>query len=125
MTGNLLTLTTTNPADAGTWPVTMTVTLVNYPTITTTKTFNVIITCQVSTLAFDQTSPMAQTLIVGVTSQPMTITYTVTKAPLCLLAPTFTLVSGPAFVTNTPSGNGGSLSVNGVTVTHANVPTGS
>lgn len=55
----------------------------------------------------------------------MTITYTVTKTPLCIPAPIFTLTSGPSFVTNTPSGNGGSLSVNGVTVTDANVPTGS
>jgi hypothetical protein len=59
MTGNLLTLTTVNPADAGTWPVTMTVTLVNYSTITTTKNFNVNIVCQVNTMVFDQASPIS------------------------------------------------------------------
>lgn len=103
----------------------MTVTLVNYPSITTTKTFYVIIICQIGTMFFDQASPLAATLIVGIDSQPMTMSYSVTKTPLCLVSPTFTLDGGPTFVTNMPSGNGGSLAVNLVTVAEANLPTGS
>jgi len=126
MTGNLLSVSTTDPAHEGTWPITMSVSLNGFPTISVTKNFNVIIICQVSTMSFNQVSPIAATLIVGIDTQPMTVaSYSVTKAPLCLPAVTFTVTGSPAFVTNNPSGNGGTFSVNGATAANTNRPTGS
>ena len=126
MTGNIMSVSTTNPADEGVWPQTLTVSLTQYPTISITKNFNVIIICQVSTMTFNQVSPITATYIVGIDTNPLTfLSYSVTKTPLCLQAPTFTLVSAPAFVTSTPSGNGGNLAINGATAGSTNRPSGS
>jgi len=126
MTGNLLSVSTSNPAHEGTYAISMTVTLTSFTAITVTKNFNVIITCQVSSMSFNQATPISATLIVGIDTQPMTVaTYSVTKSPSCLPAPTFTVSDNPAFATNNPSGNGGTISVNGATAANTNRPTGS
>jgi hypothetical protein len=77
----------------------MEVKLTNYPSITLTKTFDVTITCTVSTLTF-LTSPLAsKTIEVGVDTQPFTMNYAVTKTPNCAQNPTWSLSPSLSFVT--------------------------
>ena len=54
--------------------------------------------------------------MVGIDSQPLTIAYSVTKTPLCMQSPTFTLPPCPTFILNTSAGDAGSIVVNGATL---------
>ena len=46
----------------------------------------------------------------------MTISYSVTKFPLCIQNPTFTLTPTPLFVTNSPLGTSGSIILDNITI---------
>lgn len=82
--GSTLQAASNDPADIGTFNVSMLVKLTDYPAIAgITKTFTVTVTCTVSTLTFT-TSPLAsKTIEVGVDAQPYSMNYAVTKSPNC------------------------------------------
>ena len=61
----------------------MEVKLADYPSIKLTKTFDVTVSCTVSTLTFSASPIASKTIEVGVDSQPFTMNYAVTKAPNC------------------------------------------
>ncbi len=77
----------------------MEVKLTNYPSITLTKTFDVTITCTVSTLTFLTSTLASKTIEVGVDTQPFTMNYAVTKTPNCAQNPTWSLSPSLSFVT--------------------------
>lgn len=70
-------------AVAGTYNVEVKVTLVDYPSITKTKSFTITIKCVVTSLTFVTTPPASTTLTVGIDSQPLSIPFTTTQYPAC------------------------------------------
>ena len=65
--------------------------------------------------------PVLQVLAVGITSQPLSIPYSVTKFPLCSQTSTFTFSSNPSFVTKSPDGDAGFVFANGATQADMNL----
>jgi hypothetical protein len=93
ITGDTMTVQTSNLGDVGVYPnIQLKVELLNYPMVASiTKTFQVTITCTVTTLAFT-TSPAATTdVIVGVTTQPVDLPFVISKTPNCVQDPSFTM----------------------------------
>jgi len=115
LSGFNLVVATNDPNDVGTHALTIEVKLTDYPLVLPrTKTMNISITCVVQTLTFDASTPTSVIFRVGAEAQPFSIMYSVTKTPLCLQGPTFTLSAGsPAFIFNSPGSFGGTLSING------------
>jgi hypothetical protein len=91
ISGSTLQVASNDPADVGTYNISMLVKLTDWPAIAgITKTFTVTVSCTVSTVSFS-TSPIAtKTIEVGIDSQPFTTNYAVTKSPNCAQNPTFT-----------------------------------
>ena len=87
-----------------------------------TKTFQVTITCTVTTLAF-LTPPTANTLVeVGVTSQPVDLNWAISKTPNCPHDPTFAISPDDLpWLTNNVNavdGESGYLRTTGATLAH-------
>ena len=62
----------------------MLVKLTDFPSIAgITKTFDVVVTCTVSTLTFSTSPLLSKTIEVGIDSQPFTMNYVVIKSPNC------------------------------------------
>ena len=81
-----LTINTTNPSDSGTYSVDLTVSLTNYSTFvaSVTKTFTVIIECEVINLTYLTQPAVSSTVKVGVTLQPYkSMSFSMTKSPNC------------------------------------------
>ena len=90
-----LTLSTNVVSHVVTHSVKFTVTLANFTGVAgITKTFQVIITCEVLTLAFT-TTPANIFIEPGVTSQPQTSDFAISQTPNCGNSQTFTFVSDP------------------------------
>ena len=70
-----MSLATTNVADTGPHPTSLTISMANYPTITLTKNFTATIACLVQILTFVTTPAATTTLQVGIDTQPMDITF--------------------------------------------------
>ena len=90
----------------------------DFPSIKLTKTFDVKVTCTVSTLTFS-TSPLAsKTIEVGVDLQPFTMNYAVTKTPNCAQNPTWSLSPSLSFVTKAENANNisGVVTINNATL---------
>lgn len=117
ITNNILTASPTLPANAGTYSVSVTVKLQDYPTVPAmTKTFTLTVTCSVLSLGFAASTPSTKTLQLGIDAQPFNIPYAVTKSPLCPQSPTFTMTpTNLTWLTKTSSGDGGNVVVNGAT----------
>lgn len=65
--GDVMTLSTNNPAESGTYtPVTLEVKLQNYPTVTLLKTFKADIICSVKSIIWDASMPTAVSVQVGI-----------------------------------------------------------
>jgi len=93
ITGDTMTVQTSNLGDVGVYPnIQLKVELLDYPAVTPIiKTFQVTITCTVTTLAFT-TSPATTTdVIVGVTTQPVDLPFVISKTPNCVQDPSFTM----------------------------------
>ena len=91
-----MTLTTSSVADIGSYSMTLTIILTDYPTITITKTFTATVTCSVTTLAYSAPLIAASTTIqIGIDAQPYLISFATTRTPDCPNAVTF------SFTTNT------------------------
>jgi hypothetical protein len=96
ISGNNLTINPTLVSHANTQDVTLTVGLVNYQGISTIQvTFKIIVTCQVTTLAFTTPPPSVITIKVGIDTQPSETNFAVTKTPNCLQVVTFALSGTP------------------------------
>lgn len=91
--GDSLSVQTNNPADINSYVVTITATLVEYPTIPAiSRTFNVQINCGVQTISFvAPLTPALTTVEVGIDSQPVTVPFVTTQSPNCGNAVTFSL----------------------------------
>ena len=75
ISGTNMSLATTNVADTGPHPTSLTISMANYPTITLTKNFTATIACLVQILTFVTTPAASTTLQVGIDTQPMDITF--------------------------------------------------
>ena len=65
--GNVMTLSTNNPAESGIYtPVTLEVKFQNYPTVTLLKTFTADIICSVKSISWAATMPTAVSVQVGI-----------------------------------------------------------
>ena len=91
-----MTLSTNLVADIGSYSMTLSFSLTNYPAITYTKTFTATVTCAVTTLAYSAPLIAASTTIqVGIDVQPYLIPFATTRTPDCPNTVTF------SFTTNT------------------------
>jgi hypothetical protein len=109
---------TSDLATVGTYNLSITVGLTDYPMVATvTKTFVINITCTVTAMAFTANPPATTSLEVGVNPQPHDMTFSISKTPNCVQDPTFTLASTPtsAFTSRTVNADGesGYVRVNG------------
>jgi hypothetical protein len=96
ISGNTLTINPTLVSDASSHNVKLTVGLVNYTEIQTIEeSFKIIVTCQVTTLAFTTPPPSLITIKVGIDTQPSFTNFAVTKTPNCPQAVTFTFSGTP------------------------------
>lgn len=99
----------------------MLVKLTDYPNVAgITKTFTVTVSCTVSTISFS-TSPIDPiTIELGITHQPFTSNYAVTKSPNCAQNPNFTLNQSPTFLTisNNSDNISGVVTINNATLAH-------
>jgi hypothetical protein len=96
ISGNTLTINPTLVSDASTHDVTLTVGLVNYTAIQTIEvSFKIIVTCQVTILAFSAPPPSLITIKVGIDTQPSFTNFAVTKTPNCPQAVTFAFSGTP------------------------------
>lgn len=98
--GDTLTLTSVDPAQAGIYQVTLTIELVDYPTVPAlTKTFEAAVYCQILTLTFDLGLTIAELFQVGIDVDPFVIPpFSVTRAPACSRPPSFTLAPTLGFL---------------------------
>jgi hypothetical protein len=107
----------------GTHSIEFTVTLANFTGVAgITKTFQVIITCEVLTIAFTST-PANIFIEPGVTNQPQTSNFAISQTPNCGNPQTFTFVSAPPLfvsITNILV-NAGSIQANGAVLSDKNV----
>jgi hypothetical protein len=120
--GDTMTVQTSNLGDVGVYPnIQLKVELLNYPMVASiTKTFQVTITCTVTTLVWNSIpSPLVDTTIeVAINPQPHDMFFSVTKTPNCVQDPAFTLTPALAFVTATVAGDGesGTVSIHDATL---------
>ena len=80
VSGNTISVSTSTVADVGTFSITVTVSLVNYPppaVASISKTFTITITCVVQTISF-LPSPVSTTLRIGIDTQPKDIAFATT-----------------------------------------------
>ena len=80
VSGNTISVATSNVADVGTFSITVTVSLTDYPppaVASISKTFTITISCAVQTVSFS-TSPVSTTLRVGIDTQPKDIAFATT-----------------------------------------------
>ena len=80
VSGNTISVATSTVADVGTFSITVTVSLTDYPPPTVasiSKTFTIVISCVVQTVSFS-TSPVSTTLRVGIDTQPKDIAFAIT-----------------------------------------------
>ena len=121
ITGDTMSVETSALGDVGNYPnIQLKIELNDYPMVTPiTKTFQVTITCTVTTLTFT-TSPAASTdVVVGVTLQPVDLNWAISKTPNCVQDPTYTLaVDDQSWLTNNVNADGesGYLRTNGATL---------
>lgn len=101
MKDNMLTLQTNLPSDEGEYDITLSVYLKDYPSVTFSQVFKVTIICEVQTLTWN-VNPPANHNIRWVLDESYDIDYSVTKWPVCVHNPTFTIESASAF-TNDPN----------------------
>lgn len=121
ISGSTLQVASNDPADVGTYNISMLVKLTDWPAIAgITKTFTVTVSCIVSTVSFS-TSPIAsKTIELGIDSQPFTTNYAVTKSPNCAQNPTFTFNQTLTFLTKTNNADNisGVVTINNATLAH-------
>jgi hypothetical protein len=102
----ILNLSTNDVSHKGTHSIEFTVKLANFTGVAgITKKFQVIITCEVLTLAFTTTPAnifIEPGVTTGVTSQPQTTYFAISQTPNCSNPQTFTFISvPPSFVSIT------------------------
>ena len=113
-----MSLTTSIVADVGEYTVYLTVSLTDYPGITSiTKSIVVKITCEVQTIIF-ATAPTGTTIIlVGIDIQPFIIAFATTQTPACGKTVTFSLSPSRSFLTlQSLAALGGNVQVNEATI---------
>ena len=123
ITGDTMSVETSVLSDVNVYPgIQLKIELNDYPMVTPIiKTFQVTITCTVTTFAFDviAVDPLADTTIeVGIDTQPHDMFFSVTKTPNCVQDPTFTLAPALTFVTETVNADGesGKVSIHDATL---------
>ena len=80
VSGNTISVSTSTVADVGTFSITVTVSLTDYPPPTVasiSQMFTITISCVVQTVSFS-TSPVSTTLRIGIDTQPKDIVFTTT-----------------------------------------------
>jgi hypothetical protein len=118
-----MSVVTSNLPDVGTYSLSLTIGLTDYPSIATiNKTFSITITCIVTSLTYTTSPPATTNLEVGVDTQPHDMNFVITKSPNCSQDPTFTLASTPAaaFASRTigADGESGYVRITGATLTN-------
>ena len=117
-----LTLSTNDVSHVGSHSIEFTVKLANFTSVAgITKKFQVIITCEVLTLAFT-TTPANIFIEPDVTSQPQTTNFAISQTPNCGNLQITFVSAPPSFVSITNIlANSGSIRANGAVLSDKNV----
>ena len=109
-------LATTNVADVGLHPLSLTIAMENYPTITLTKNFTATITCVVQTLSF-ATVPATSTTL-KYSDSAVNLTFATIQTPACGKSVSFAISPTKTFLSlMNPTASGGSVQISGATYT--------